>query len=735
VGDPAALFYDRAGALADAARAWDASHRPVLEAAGLPAARIRPVAAPPAAPPAAPEDGPGDGGPGEGSRAAREVLLDVTLPWEAEAAEIAALERLAARRGGALRLSLGRDALRVLPPAALAEIDMSPRLRLAPRDLAPRPPGASGAAGASGAPRPAGAAAVLTSDPYLALAAAMDGAPACLLGADDLAPSGPPDGAGAEPGASSDAAPETPAETPAETPLAELIAEIAAARPPRRRPPPDLPPISSPASPPASPPGRPLSEALAAMLAAPPAPLPGPAEALLAGGHMPLHEVASTSVLPGTTTQAHVWEMLDIRRVLPPGAVATPSQLLDTDLLLEWGNRFRGSRNATYRAAARLGVPRLVLEDGFVRSIGIGLSGTPTLSVVVDDLSAFYDATRPSRIETILETDAAIGPAERARARALIGRIAGSKVSKYNFAPYRRVRAGRGGRPLILLVDQRAGDASIAMGLASERSFAEMVEAALGLAGTHDILIKTHPDRNVGGKESAIGAAAFARLEAHPAVTLVTEDMNPYSLLDICEKVFVVTSGMGLEALLAGCEVWCFGMPFYAGWGLTRDAVRVGRRTARRDLEEVVHAFYVRLSRYYDPVAGAPCELERVIEHVVETRPWSLEAAEPLDLRPGDGAGDGAGAGAPGDGADDAPAGAPSAPSGGPSGAGAANGGEADADPRGAGARASAASRATPEAAHSGPAHSGPGRPHSGRPGPSHPGAARPGAGPAGGPS
>ncbi|MFN4057759.1 MAG: hypothetical protein ACK4HW_06200 [Roseinatronobacter sp.] len=312
-----------------------------------------------------------------------------------------------------------------------------------------------------------------------------------------------------------------------------------------------------------------------------------------------------------------------------------PHDFLDADVLFQWGLRVTNHKARADQTARGLNIPVVNLEDGFIRSIGIGLSGETSVSVCFDDATAFYDATRPSQLETWINRGVALTEEEHIRARAVIDRIAAKKVTKYNFAPYVPIARPDPTRKAILVVDQRAGDVSIEKGLASPETFVRMVDAALAFADTHDILIKTHPDANIGGKDSAIGGETLARAAQHPAVTLVTEDMNPYSLIDIVEKVFVVSSGMGFEALLGGREVWCFGAPFYAGWGLTRDHVALPRRTARPTLEAVFHAFYIEHTRYYDPIADRPGEIEAAIDYILLQRPWSLarcKSAEPRFL-------------------------------------------------------------------------------------------------------
>ena len=50
---------------------------------------------------------------------------------------------------------------------------------------------------------------------------------------------------------------------------------------------------------------------------------------------------------------------------------------------------------------------------------------------------------------------------------------------------------------------------------------------------------------------------------------------------------------MGFEALILGCECVVFGMPFYAGWGLTDDRVFCVRSKKKLSLTEVFAASYI----------------------------------------------------------------------------------------------------------------------------------------------
>jgi capsular polysaccharide export protein len=92
------------------------------------------------------------------------------------------------------------------------------------------------------------------------------------------------------------------------------------------------------------------------------------------------------------------------------------------------------------------------------------------------------------------------------------------------------------------------------------------------------------------------------------------------------DLVYVATSQLGFEALMLNKPVTCFGMPFYAGWGLTDDRVAIARRTHRRTRHEVFAAAYLRYARYVDPRTGRRGTLEDLIAHIVESRTASSRA-------------------------------------------------------------------------------------------------------------
>lgn len=279
------------------------------------------------------------------------------------------------------------------------------------------------------------------------------------------------------------------------------------------------------------------------------------------------------------------------------------------DLVLVWGLK---ATNAGAAEQARRGnIPYVRLEDGFLRSWGLGVEGHQPHSLAIDHSGIYYDATRPSDLEQLI-VQADFSAQELARAQRCMALLREHRLSKYNHAPDRPLAPGS--RPRVLVVDQTAGDASIHHGLADARRFEQMLDAALSENPEAEIIVKIHPDVLAGRKQGHLLNAA----QHHPRCRVIAENLNPWSLLDAVDAVHVVTSQLGFDALLAGRRVVCHGMPFYAGWGLTDDRVSCPRRNQPRSLAQVFTAAYLRYCRYANPYTGEPSSLEATINLIAD---------------------------------------------------------------------------------------------------------------------
>lgn len=262
-----------------------------------------------------------------------------------------------------------------------------------------------------------------------------------------------------------------------------------------------------------------------------------------------------------------------------------------------------------------------IVEDGFLRSIITNACAKELtkyhmgISFTFDCKSVYYDARQASTLELLLnDSSLIISDDQKQRARACIDRIVETHLSKYNHQPIFEPHIGRKGVKKVLVVDQSYGDMSIAKGLADNSTFEQMLECAIRENPDADIIVKTHPDTIAGTK------GYYTAIKQHDNIYTQTEPINPISLIKYCDKVYVCTTQFGFEALMCGKEVHVFGMPFYAGWGLTHDRQKCERRTNTRTLEEVFYIAYIMYSYYVNPEKECRCEIEEAMDYLLKLR-------------------------------------------------------------------------------------------------------------------
>ena len=126
------------------------------------------------------------------------------------------------------------------------------------------------------------------------------------------------------------------------------------------------------------------------------------------------------------------------------------------------------------------------------------------------------------------------------------------------------------------------------------------------------IVFKPHPDVEAGLRAGGPSPALADRL-----ADTVARGASLPSLFAQVDEVHTLTSLTGFEALMREIPVTTYGVPFYAGWGLTRDRGQVpARRTARRSLDELVAAALILYPRYLDPQTRLPCPPEVLVSRL-----------------------------------------------------------------------------------------------------------------------
>jgi len=271
--------------------------------------------------------------------------------------------------------------------------------------------------------------------------------------------------------------------------------------------------------------------------------------------------------------------------------------------LAGWGRKPSADKARHY--AEKNNIPYISLEDGFLRSVGLG-GDARAHSLIVDYSGIYYDATQASDLERLILRQSFTKP-ELERALKCMKLIRQHRLSKYNQGKD-DVLFSNQNKKRILVVDQTHGDASVKFGAATEQSFIDMLEAAVTDNPDAEIIVKIHPDVIAGKKKGYLLAEAEKR-----HCKILSDNISPWAVLDGVEQVYVVTSQLGFDALLAGKRVSCFGLPFYAGWGLTDDRLVCNRRGRAKSLEHVFYAAYIKYCRYINPYTGTRCELEDTI--------------------------------------------------------------------------------------------------------------------------
>lgn len=256
------------------------------------------------------------------------------------------------------------------------------------------------------------------------------------------------------------------------------------------------------------------------------------------------------------------------------------------------------------------GTTLVEVEDGFLRSAGLGADCVPPLSITVDRLGAYFDPNQPSELENLLQFGSFDEPVV-GRARKLRETIVAAGLGKYDrsdavvarFHPTKRH---------VLVAGQVEDDRSILTGGAGLASNLELLQRVRAREPDSFLIYKPHPDVVAGHRKGNIHDPV-----ALQHADMVVTDASISSLIAMVDEVHVNTSLAGFEALMRHKDVTTYGVPFYAGWGLTRDLGPVpARRTSKCSLDELVAATLLTYPRYLDPVTGLPCPAEVVVDRL-----------------------------------------------------------------------------------------------------------------------
>ncbi|MBE9475943.1 MAG: capsular polysaccharide biosynthesis protein, partial [Proteobacteria bacterium] len=192
-------------------------------------------------------------------------------------------------------------------------------------------------------------------------------------------------------------------------------------------------------------------------------------------------------------------------------------------------------------------VPLIRVEDGFLRSAGLGAQLVAPTSLAFDDSGIYYDPTRPSQLERIINQTAGLSDIDRARARAIRKRIVALKMTKYNVGAASIKLPAFAGQQIILVPGQVEDDASILKGAGQIKTNLGLLRAVRNNFPAAYIVFKPHPD-----VEAGLRAGGVDIKQALNYADIVAADSNMADLLDQVDHVATITSLAGFEALLRG---------------------------------------------------------------------------------------------------------------------------------------------------------------------------------------
>lgn len=269
--------------------------------------------------------------------------------------------------------------------------------------------------------------------------------------------------------------------------------------------------------------------------------------------------------------------------------------------------------------------PMLRLEDGFLHSTGLGSDHIAPCSQVIDRRGIYFDASKPSDLTHILN-HADFADAELARASALRRQITRLGLTKYNLGRRRPAWQAPPGKRVVLVPGQVADDASIRLGTRGITTAEELLRTVRAQRPDAFVVYKPHPDVLSGNRQGLIEAQGLA--------DVVDTHADLISLLECADEVHTLSSLSGFEALLRDKQVYTYGLPFYAGWGLTHDALEQPWRERQLSLDMLVAGALLRYPLYWDWKLGLFTTPEAIAHQLGAPAARPLERIRGNPLRP-----------------------------------------------------------------------------------------------------
>lgn len=217
----------------------------------------------------------------------------------------------------------------------------------------------------------------------------------------------------------------------------------------------------------------------------------------------------------------------------------------------------------------------------------------------------------------------ALSPYGMEDVKEILGNVVNQKIGIERYvldaSPYKLFTPG--GRKRIVIIEQaRKTKLELKKVFATEQSFIQMAQDAKEQHPGAAFFLLQPPSVLQGKKKGYLKKFALDN-----GIQVISEQVSTFSILAQADEVYTVSARIGFDAVLLGKTVHCYGLPFYAGWGLTKDKIACARRNIKVKKEELFAALCLFFTRYLHPITQEPSHFQAFVRLILLQVPQLFE--------------------------------------------------------------------------------------------------------------
>lgn len=261
------------------------------------------------------------------------------------------------------------------------------------------------------------------------------------------------------------------------------------------------------------------------------------------------------------------------------------------------------------RLAEKNGSNLIRLDDGFICSVS---GSNQKLSICYD--SSKTHCNNDNVIHALIPLPLTTNEYERASQAISFKNT--HYISKHNEIPVLHINTmGYQHKRKVLIIDQVIGSESSESDGSNMRTFKSMIIDALADFPDAQIFIALHPNhQKIPTFATQIETTWLDDIDGNDRILFINTPINVIQLINQVDAAYTISSLTGFDAILLGKNVYVYGRPFYAGYGVTIDKHCDKRGSC--SIQQIFYAAYIRHSTYINPITGTKCDLETVMEIV-----------------------------------------------------------------------------------------------------------------------